>query len=83
MVTAFCTMLWPSVLLSVLLRRHTREFRGVLVVRILGVHCCGPSSILGQGTEILKAKRSGQKKKKKMWGEIHQTACSDHSEEVM
>ena len=77
-------MLWTSILLSVQLRRHTREFPGVIVVRILGFHCRGPSSILGQGTEILQATRSGQKQFFfKRWGERHQTACCDHSEEVM
>ena len=32
-----------------------REFPGGLVVRILGIHCCGLGSIPGQGTEIPEA----------------------------
>ena len=35
------------------------------MVRIPGVHCCGPGSVPGQGTEIQPAVWLGQKKKKK------------------
>ena len=39
---------------------HFWEFPGGLVVRILGFHCCGPGSVLGQGTEISLKPLSGQ-----------------------
>ena len=48
---------------------HSRDtverFPGGLVVRIPGLHSCGPGLIPGQGTEIPQATRCGQKKKKK------------------
>ena len=34
------------------------------MVRIWGIHCRDPGSILGWGTEILQAVQHGQKKKK-------------------
>ena len=40
-----------------------REFPGGLVVKILGFHCRGPSSIPGRGTEILQAAWRGKKQK--------------------
>ena len=37
------------------------------MVRILSFHCHGPSSIPGQGTEILQAMWHGQTNKKLLW----------------
>ena len=31
--------------------RILKEFPGGLLVRVLGFHCCGPGSILGEGSE--------------------------------
>jgi len=39
-------------------------FPGGLVVRISGLHCCGPGLIPGQETDILQAARHSQKEKK-------------------
>ena len=41
-----------------------REFFGALVLRILGFHCCGPSSIPGRGTEMPQVTWCGQNKNK-------------------
>ena len=38
------------------------EFPGGPVVRTPSFHCCGPGSVPGQGTKILKATWCGQKK---------------------
>ena len=53
---------------SILLLRsfkHAWEFPGIPVVRILGFHHCGLSSVLDWGTVISQATWHGQKKKKK------------------
>ena len=50
---------WPSGLL-------TGEFPGGLVVRIWGFHCHSPSSIPGQGAEILQAVQHTQIKTERL-----------------
>ena len=48
--------------------QNNREFPGGLVVRILGFHCHGPSSVSDRGSEILQDLWS--KRKKELYNNI-------------
>ena len=58
--------------------RQGGEFPGGLVVRIPGIHCCGPGSVPAWTTKILQAKKrkKERKRKKHIYVKIRQI-CQD------